>query len=148
MKTQLRAAWVLEWELDRRYEQFHKGSLRPYFLPYRWHAEKVFDFMRCLFWNSDFHTPLGTLIGVNKRMPEGIIPGNQGTRLFYSDTPNTLSAAIVKDLRFSLVKPGEMIVEWTIPAGTKLDFKSLNAIPIGRPTKRRYVWKQSVSTAG
>lgn len=98
------------------------------------------DYMRCLFWNSPLHTPLGTLQSVQKRKPQGIWIQNDGDRLLYGDSTH-LTACLVKDLSISQNSLGNMVMEWTVPPATQFDNKTHRFVPVTEPFKRRFEWK-------
>jgi len=101
--------------------------------------------MKCLFWNSDFQTPLGALVGIKKASPEGVLKQEEMKRLIYGETTHFLVAAKANDIRFTLLKQGEMKVEWTRPAGTDIDINTLQKTSLGNSVKREFTWKQSIS---
>ena len=102
------------------------------------------DFMRCLYWNSALHTPLGTLVHVNEKKPQGIwIPNNSGGRLMYGNATH-LIACYVKDLKIGQDESGNMVLEWTEPPVAKFDNKTHHFLPVTKPRKRTFVWKPKI----
>ena len=72
----------------------------------------------------------------------GVFILEYGPRLFYGDATH-LDAALVKDLTIERGSSGEMVLEWTAPPGGRSHFdgKNWKVEPMGKPVKRRYVWK-------
>lgn len=134
------AAWIIEWVLHRSDSPIR--DLRPHILPRQWSSDKVFDYMRCLFWNSPLWTPFETLCRVNKRKPEGIRIGDEGPRLIYGDDATHLMAWYVKDLCIDRDAYGKVVMEWTAPPGSRLDSNTRTVRPLGEPRKRRFVWSE------
>ena len=95
-----RSAWIVQWRKDRR--ELTKLDLRPHILPWCWSAEKVSDYMQCVYWNSALTTPYGTLLKINIKNPLEITRTNKGSRLSYGDLTR-LVAWRVKDLSFERV---------------------------------------------
>ncbi|MEI7534376.1 MAG: hypothetical protein WCK57_08395 [Verrucomicrobiae bacterium] len=112
------SAWIIQWKKGRRNST--QLNLQPHILPWRWGTEKVFDYMRCIYWNSPLTTPYGTLLNINQMKPQGIFQTNQGPRLFYGDSTR-LVAWHVKDLSFEIINKNKMAMKWTAPAGLNLD---------------------------
>jgi hypothetical protein len=143
-----RTAWIVEWHLTLHDTGFKEHELRPYILPYRWQSERVFDFMRCLFWNSALFSPNATLRGINKpyswnKDPNSAYMIHNGARLFYGllGDVNRLVAGQVKDL--SIIHDSDRyIVRWTRPAGSRHDDVSGCIVPEGAPVERQWIWKQ------
>ena len=98
------------------------------------------DYMRCLFWNSELHTPFGTLHSVSKRKPQGIWIQTDGNRLVYGDATH-LMACYVKDLKIEQNKSGNMVMKWTVPPATEFDKKTHSFVPVSETIKRSFVWK-------
>lgn len=115
-----RAAWIIEWELDK--PNLPICDLRPHILPWRWESQKVFDYMRCLFWNSALRMPFETLEGVNSGSPRVWIL-NEGPRLMYGDAVAHLMAWRVKDLHIGENRSGKCVMEWTTSEGIGEQFK-------------------------
>ena len=129
-----RSAWIVEWELHRR--DLKICDTYPHILPHRWEAERVFDYMRCLFWNSALWTAWETLDQVNRHKPQGVFRINQGPRLIYGMS-TILVACRVNDLLITEDGSGKCVMKWTRPAGIGTDPETLRAVPIGNPVTRR-----------
>ena len=129
-KIKSRSAWIVEW-VPHRADKLLSLDKRPHILPYRWRAERVKDYMRCLYWNSPLHTPLGTILNINQRKPPGIFD----TGMRYGDATH-LRAVFVKDLR--VFREGEDIVlEWTHAGRTEIDSKNERLVKVCPDSKRR-----------
>ncbi|MEJ0088301.1 MAG: hypothetical protein WDM80_00870 [Limisphaerales bacterium] len=136
--NQKRAAWIIEWELHRR--DLPIRDLHPYILPYRWQSDRIFDFMRCLYWNSALWTPSETLERVNRPKPQGVFVLDHGPRLIYGMS-TVLVACRVKDLSICKNSAGKCVMEWTMPANLQIDRKALRVVKTGSPVKRCLVFK-------
>ena len=134
MKQRPATAWVIEWRCHRKDSPIREHHLRPHILPRHWQSERVFDYMRCLFWNSPLWTPFESLKRVNQRQPLGIFIIGEGPRLFYGDATH-LVAWHVKDLQIERDSVGKVVVEWTAPAGSRFDRKSGTIVPVGAGVK-------------
>jgi len=110
-----RAAWIVEWCVQGGNSAIEKFESRPYILPYRWKAERIVDFMRCLYLNSSLVTPSEAVIGLNKRQPEGMLPPSNGQSLIYGECGNRtfLFSNRVKDLNIERDEYGRFAVTWT-----------------------------------
>ena len=65
---------------------------------------------------------------------------NEGPRLVYGMS-TFLVACYAVDLSIEERSSGNCVIEWTRPAGVGSDPKTLRALEIGRPLKRRLVFK-------
>jgi len=105
----------------------------------------VFDYMRCLFWNSPLWTPFESLQRGSQTNPLVIRRVNEGARLLYGEA-TYLVAWRVKDLRIVRGSSGKVVIEWTAPAGSRIDGtikRSVPAVvPVGASTRRRYEWDE------
>jgi hypothetical protein len=101
-----------------------------------------------MFWNSEWHSPFGTLTGVCKQKPEGILREDEGARLIYGETTHFLIGSRVEDLRFLNEDSGLMRVEWTRLPGAVIDAGRLERVSVGSSVRRQFMWKQSVSIGG
>jgi hypothetical protein len=142
-----RSAWIVEWHCPPHNTGFKKDELRPYILPYRWQTERVFDFMRCLFWNSALFSPSAMLRGINKPYSCNTDPNSayricNGARLFYGllGDANFLVAGRVKNLCITH-KLDRFVVHWTRPAGGRRDDTSGRVVQDGEPVERQWIWK-------
>lgn len=131
------AAWIVEWVLHRQDSPIH--DLRPFILPWRWHENKVLDFMRCLYWNSPISSPFDTMTHVNNPEPKAIRILRQGDRLIYGDATH-LVAWFVRDLQMQRDAEGKVVIEWTAQPGKKFDSKTNSVQPLGVLLAKQYVW--------
>jgi hypothetical protein len=106
-----RCAWIVEWHVHRRDSTVIRFDRRPYILPRRWKAERVLNFMRCLYWNSSEATPSETLLEINKQRPEGIRESSSGKTLVYGGA-TFLFAYLADNLTVKRSRPGQFIVTW------------------------------------
>jgi hypothetical protein len=140
MKQHPATAWIIEWRLHRKDSPIRDCDLRPHILPRNWRSERVFDYMRCLFWNSPLCTPFTSLKQVNLRKPPHVFIVDEGPRLRYGEATH-LVAWHVKDLVMERDPSGRVVMEWTAPAGIHFVRETRTLEPIGIPTRRRYVWE-------
>jgi hypothetical protein len=126
-----RAAWVVEWHLPLYNSLISGNELRPYILPHRWKSERVFDFMRCLWWNSALWMPSEMMsqineAGLNKKKSASILQVCEGARLAYGihGDSHLLIAGLTKNLCISRNKTGGFILKWTRPAGARRNDKN------------------------
>ena len=145
MKIQNRAAWIVEWHCPLNDPRIKDNELRPYMLPYRWNDRKVFDFMRCLFWNSGMFYPSETLCGVNKPGLRIVDPStgymmNYGALLSYGIHGDAflLIAGFTQNLRITRDETGRFFVKWTRPSGSRRDDTTGCIVPCGSPVERKW----------
>jgi hypothetical protein len=143
-----RAAWVVEWHLPLYNSLISGSELRPYILPHRWKPERVFDFMRCLWWNSALWTPSEMLRRINeprpdKKNPASILQICEGAWLAYGvhGESHFLIAGLTKNLCISRNKTGGFVLKWTRPAGARRNDKSGLVKPACSPVEREWEWK-------
>jgi len=144
-----RSAWIVQWHFPKHYTEIPEQELRPHILPYRWNDRRIFDYMRCLFWNSVLFSPGAILCGVNKPnsrnkdQTAGYMV-NAGASLFYGRYGDGyfLIAGLTKDLRITKDKVGSIFVKWTRPAGSRRDNKSGYIVPHGIPHEEKWIWKR------
>lgn len=141
-----KAAWIIEWHYPTWNERSKRLDLRPYILPSRWPDRRIFDFMRCLFWNSCLFHPTETLRGVNGSGLRCVDPRdgcemNYGPQLTYGifGDPFMLIAGHTKNLSISRDESGQFLVEWTRPPGSRRDDSTNSIVPDGSPVERRWI---------
>jgi hypothetical protein len=134
-----RAAWIIEWQTYR--EDSPIRSFRPHILPWRWRSERVFDYMRCLYWNSGLWTPFEIVVRVNKREPEGMLMERYSAPMLIGDGACSLIGSPVNDLCIEKDDAGQITMEWTRPPRYQHDNASGRAMPVGTPLKQRFVWQ-------
>ena len=149
-----RAAWVVEWHLPLYNSLIGERELRPYILPHRWKSERVFDFMRCLWWNSALWTPSEALRRINeprpdKKNPSSILQVCDGARLAYGvhGDSHLLIAALTKNLCVTRDDFGGFTLKWTRPAGARRNDKSGLIEPVGGSVERQWVWEKGCWTS-
>ena len=110
-----RAAWIVEWHVHGSNSGIEKCELRPHILPHRWRAERIVDFMRCLYSNSSLVTPSEAVIRFSKRQPEGINSQCSRQPLEYGEygSGTLLFSNRVNDLTIERDGFGRFIVAWT-----------------------------------
>ena len=140
-----RAAWIVEWELHRRDSPIH--DLHPHILPHRWQSNRVFDYMRCLYWNSALWASWETLDQVNRTRPQGVFILNEGPRLVYG-VSTVLVACRVGDLTIEEDASGKCVMSWTMPAGLHFDRDQWRVVPRSEPFPRRLEFKDWHSETG
>ena len=133
-----RAAWIVEWELEK--SNLPKLDARPHILPWRWESRRVFDYMRCLFWNSALRTPFETLDEINRGKPT-VWTLCDGPRLMYGDASAHLMAWRVSDLRIREKSYGKFLMEWTAPAVICINPKESRPVEAGDRLKRLVVFR-------
>jgi hypothetical protein len=144
-----RSAWVVEWYIPSHEIGFKSHELRPHFLPRRYSQEGVFDFMKCLFWNSALFSPTAMLQEINKprfsrkTQRSGVYRIANGARLSYGclGDPFHLVAGLVKDLCITR-DIDQFVVKWTRPAGAKPDDVTGRVVQDGLPVERHWIWKK------
>lgn len=144
-----RSAWMVEWHLPLYNAAISGRELRPYILPFRWKPERVFDFMRCLWWNSALWTPSETVRRINEPRPEkknssSILQICDGARLGYGvhGDSHLLIAVLTKNLCVTRNASGEFIFKWTRPAGARRNDETGLIEPVGEPCEREWLWKR------
>jgi len=145
VKTQSRVAWIVEWHCPIWDARIKKHELRPYILPYRWNDQRIFEFMRCLFWNSGLFYPNEALRGVNKPGLRKTDPRNgsmihYGALLSYGIPGDAalLIAAFTKNLCITQDETGRFLLKWTRPSGVRPDEATGCIVPCGSPVERRW----------
>jgi|GEM_PF-3583766 len=148
VKNQNRAAWMVEWQCFPHDSRLKEQELRPYMLPYRWKDGRVFDYMRCVFWNSGRCAPSDTLRGINTPYsgntdPKGAYRENEGARLFYGLHGDAclLVAGLTNTLCIATDETGKVVVKWTRPAGARRDDAIDRIVQVGEPVERQWIWK-------
>lgn len=130
-------AWIIEW---RRFGKVPATlDLRPHILPGQWRSDRVFDYLRCLYWNSPLWTPLESLKRVHLRMSSDTIVEVDEPRIIYGNATH-LIASHVRDLEIETDPSGQVVLQWTSPAGRRINSTTKTFSPVGTPTKRRYQW--------
>ena len=149
-----RSAWVVEWHLPLYNALISGRELRPYVLPYRWKSERVFDFMRCLWWNSTLWTPSEAVRRINepwpdKKNPSSILQICDGAWLAYGvhGDSHLLIAALTKNLCVTRGKFGGFTLTWTRPAGARRNDKTGLIEPVGNVVERQWGWKNRCWTS-
>ena len=137
------AAWIIEWNMHRRNSP--KVDLRPHILPWRWRASRVFDYMRCVYWNSPLWFPFESLERVNMGDAFGFRQGGQADFLTYGDVPHLVGCR-VKDLKVELTKDSNCVMEWTMPPRCHFDSKTSSVVRDTAPFKRHYIYNGSVAS--
>ena len=110
-----RVAWIVEWHVHESNSAIEKCELRPHILPCRWKAERIRDFMRCLYSNSSLVTPSEAVIRLSKRQPEGTYSSCSREPLGYGEYGNRtfLFSNRVNDLTIERDGFGRFTVTWT-----------------------------------
>ena len=146
-----KSAWIVEWLVPPYNSVVSKSDLRPYILPYRWNSDHVFDFMRCLFWNSALWVPNETVRQINETQSgrsnaHSILRVCEGGRLSYGVHGEAywLIAARVKNLCGSRNDTGEFILKWTRPARANRNHKSGLIEFVGDSVDREWIQKENV----
>ena len=147
-----RSAWVVEWHLPPYNALINGREVHPYILPCRWKSERVFDFMRCLWWNSALWSPSDTVARINeprpdKKNPESILQICDGPRLGYGvhGHSHLLIAALTRNLCITRNGTSELILKWTRPAGARRNDETGLIEPVGQPSEREWVWKRQTA---
>ena len=144
-----RPAWIVEWHCPPHDKRIKDHDLRPYFLPCRWKSERVFDFMKCLYWNSALFSPGTMLRGISKPRHSRYPDPNRGQEICYGaklsygipGDANILIAGYVEDL--SITHQHDLfILKWTSPTGCRLDDARDNFVSIGANVEKQWLWRR------
>lgn len=145
VKSQNRAAWIVEWHCPPWNARIKKEELRPYILPHRWNDQRIFECMRCLFWNSSLFYPNETLRGVNKPDSHNKDQSSgymirDGARLFYGLHGDAcrLVAGFTKNLCITRDETGRLFMKWTRPPGSRRDDATGRIVSCGSPVERKW----------
>ena len=131
----MKVAWVIEWE--DIYSPLSRA--RPVFLPGRWHCDRVFEIMRCLYWNSPIVNPNAVLAGLETKNPIGLFIKNDGPLLEYGGTTH-LVGSHVRDLSFEHLNDGKILIQWTRPARQQVNPNTHRPEPCGPTVKGEFLF--------
>jgi len=136
-KNKPKSAWIIEWSIFSNHLNFPESQ--PLILPSRWGKQKIKDFLRVLYFNSPLYCLPEVKTNVDQGFSGAVSIRDSGRRIDYSGDGVVLTATHVNDLRFSLTKDGDEVMEWTLTPHLSTNPNTGRTIEITKKVKRKYV---------
>lgn len=125
--------WIIEWDCIGDRSKIKKEDI--FILPPRIRSESIIEFMRYIYYNSEYFYYFETINFV--RVKKHSMIRDEGCRITFGDANPFLTAVRVDDLCIETNDNNSETITWTRPAGFILDNNMQRAI-IGMPVKRSF----------